>query len=57
MEPSQQLKEGFEELNIERLDGQTIAEMVSNLTMFIEMLAEIDRLSKLHSKYKHLGKE
>ena len=57
MEPSQLTKQSFEELIGKPLNDGEVAEMVSNLTMFVEMLAEIDQAHKTLSNDQHKAKE
>ncbi len=54
MEPLQLTKQATEELAGRPLNDDEVAEMVSSLTMFVEMLAEIDQtLSKTSTKQKN----
>ena len=54
MEPSQLTKQATEELIGCPLNDKKVAEMVTYLTMFVEMLAEIDQA---HSNDQHKAKE
>lgn len=57
MKPNQSTNKPYEELLNKPLTDSEVAEMVASLTMFIEMLAEIDKQKKELSKTKHKEKE
>jgi len=47
----------YQELYERTLNNEEVAEMATNLTMFIEMLAEIDQQNTELSNHKHEEKE
>lgn len=57
LKPNPPVKQVYEELIRKPLTDDELAEIVANLTRYIEMLTEIEKKQKEQSKNKHKEKD